>query len=157
MDKKSHLFYADRDCFAVDIPVFGKSFECFKDEIVAEDGLAEFVGIGAEDFFDLRTAGDGNGDVVGDNKVRFLTHGLYLGDHFADEAFGNQFGRQVRVESDGDAVVGKAEVAFLLLYVDEQGVLGQFFHLCQPVGLLHQNLLKKIPHAAGIAETAYIL
>ena len=60
-------------------------------------------------------------------EVCLFAHGLNLRDYLSDEALLDKLGGEVRVDSDGDAVVGDREAALLLDGVYEQVVNAELY------------------------------
>lgn len=66
-------------------------------------------------------------NLVHNIEVCLFAHGLNLRDYLSDEALLDKLGGEVRVDSDGDAVVGDREAALLLDGVYEQVVNAELY------------------------------
>ena len=66
-------------------------------------------------------------DAVGDLEARLLAHRLQLGDKLALDALVDEFGREFRIQRDGDALIARGDVALRALGGDEKIFLAKLY------------------------------
>ena len=85
------------------------------------------LGVLLDDTVELFILAGVENDLVHNIEVCLFAHRLNLRDYLSDEALFDKLGGEVRVDSDGDAVIGDCEAALFLDGVYEQVVNAELY------------------------------